>query len=81
MLQTGWDPTSGSERIKRAKYPELTQNEHRMAKFYGKSFVLYVVELSEIIKEFAIPDPLSNLKIEEITKPIYRVSSYQNFQV
>jgi hypothetical protein len=67
--------------LRGAKYPELTQNEHRMAKFYGKSFVLFVVELSGDIKEYAVPDPIADLKVEEITKPVYRVSMYQNYKI
>jgi superfamily II DNA or RNA helicase len=67
--------------LRGAKYPELTQNEHRMAKFYAKSFILYVVEFSDIVEEYAIPDPLSNLKVEEIMKPIYRFTGYQSFKI
>lgn len=67
--------------LKVARYPELTQNEHRMAKFYGNNFILFVVELCEEVRRFAIPNPLMNLKVEEIMKPVYRVSCYESFKV
>lgn len=67
--------------LKGAKYPELTQNEHRMAKFYRGSFILFIVEIGDPTKEFAVPDPTANLKVEEIMKPIYRMSKYDQYQV
>jgi len=67
--------------LRAAKYPELTQNEHRMAKFYSKNFILFVVEIYDPVRRFAIPDPLMNLRVEEIMRPVYRVSSYESFQV
>ena len=63
-------------------YPLMTWNEHRMAKFYKESFVLFVVKLEEDeYSMYEIPDPISNVDITEIVKPVYRVTGYDAFKV
>ena len=62
--------------------PLMTYNEHRMAKFYRESFVLFIVKLKgDGYSKYAIPDPVSNLDITEIMKPVYRVAGYDVFKV
>ena len=63
-------------------YPLMTWNEHRMAKFYRESFVLFVVKHEgDGYSMYEIPDPVSNLDITEIMKPVYRVTGYDSFKV
>jgi len=53
-----------------------------MAKFYKESFVLFVVKLEEDeYSMYEIPDPISNVDITEIVKPVYRVTGYDAFKV
>jgi len=68
--------------LKAMVYPLMTWNEHRMAKFYRESFVLFVVKLEgDGYTMYEIPDPVSNLDITEIMKPVYRVTGYDAFKV
>ena len=62
--------------------PLLTENEHRMAEFYRNSFVLFVVKIKgDGYSMYAIPDPVSNLDITEIARPVYKVTGYNSFKV
>jgi len=68
--------------LKTMVHPLMTWNEHRMAKFYRESFVLFVVKIEgDGYSMYEIPDPVSNLEITEITKPVYRVTGYEAFKV
>ena len=60
----------------------MTENEHRMAEFYRDSFVLFIVKIEgDGYSMYAIPDPVYNLDITEIVKPVYKVTGYDSFKV
>ena len=62
--------------------PLMTFNEHRMAEFYRDSFVLFIVKIEgDRYRMYEIPDPVSNLNITEIVKPVYKVTGYDDFQI
>ena len=53
-----------------------------MAEFYRDSFVLFIVKVNKIgLKTYAVPDPLINLNIIEILKPVYKATGFEKYEV
>lgn len=68
--------------LKGSRYPLMTPNEHSKAMFYREGYVLFIVKIRDNgYSLYAILDPVYNVDMIEISRPIYQVRGYENFQV
>ncbi len=63
-------------------YPQLSHNEYLAAEFYGDSFVLFVVKITEEgIKRYEIFDPVNNIEFTEILRPVYVAKGFEKYVI
>ena len=69
--------------LRGSRYPLMTPNEHSKAILYREGYVLFIVKMSDDgYSLYAIPDPVyNNVDIIEISKPVYQVKGYEDFQI
>lgn len=68
--------------LKGSRYPLMTPNERSKAMLYREGYVLFIVKISDSgYSLYAILDPVYNVDMIEISRPIYQVRGYEDFQI